>query len=170
MTRTTDGLIVLGPGEGEAFGSMDAVRKSTAADGDGRWGVVVVRGVPGEGGRTHIHRGEAEGFYILEGEVEFLGARSITPMTANSFALVPPDTEHGIRIVGTGPAAWLAVWPAALDGFPDELERLEANGASPAEIDALRRHHGIESGPSRLTAAGHLASRDGPSVGTEGRE
>ncbi len=149
MSHTTDGLIVLGPGEGEAFGSMDAVRKSTAADGDGRWGVVVVRGVPGEGGRTHVHRGEAEGFYILEGEVEFLGARSVTPMTTGSFALVPPDTEHGIRIVGTGPAAWLAVWPAALDGFPEELERLQASGASPTELDALRRQHGIESGRQR---------------------
>ena len=108
-----------------------------------------MRGVPGEGGRTHVHRGEAEGFYILEGEVEFLGAHSVTPMTAGSFALVPPDTEHGIRIVGTGPAAWLAVWPAALDRFPEELERLHASGASPAELDALRRHHGIESGRQR---------------------
>lgn len=141
MSRTTDGLIVLGPGEGDALGAMDAVRKSTAADGDGRWGVVVVRGVPGEGGRTHVHRDEAE--------VEFLGARSVTPMTTGSFALVPPDTEHGIRIVGTGPAAWLAVWPAALDGFPEELERLHASGASPAELDALRRHHGIEPGRQR---------------------
>ncbi len=160
MSRTTDGLIVLGPGEGDAFGSLDAVRKSTAGDGDGRWGLVVVRGVPGEGGRTHLHRGEAEGFYILEGEVDFLGARSVTPMRTGSFALVPPDTEHGIRIAGTGPAAWLAVWPArpaawlavwpaALDSFPEELERLHARGASPDELEALRRHHGIESGRQR---------------------
>ena len=63
--------------------------------------------------------------------------------------MVPPDTEHGILIVGTGPAAWLAVWPAALDGFPEELEHLQASGASPAELDALRRHHGIESGRQR---------------------
>ncbi len=124
MTWTADGLIVLGPGEGDAFASMDVVRKSSAADGDGRWGIVVVRGLPGEGGRTHLHRGAAEAFYVLEGEVEFLGAQSITPMTAGSFALVPPDTEHGIRIVGTNAAAWLAVWPDALDGFPEELERL----------------------------------------------
>ena len=70
-------------------------------------------------------------------------------MTTGSFALVPPDTEHGIRIVGTGPAAWLAVWPAALDRFPEELERLKASGASPTELDALRRHHRIESGRQR---------------------
>ena len=146
MTRTTDGLLVLGPGEGDAFASMDIVRKSSAADGDGRWGIVVVRGVPGEGGRTHVHRGEAEAFYIIEGQVEFLGAASSTPMGPGSFTLVPPDTEHGIRIVGDGPAAWLAVWPAALDGLLEELERLTAAGADPAEIATLRRHHGITAG------------------------
>lgn len=149
MTWTADGLIVLGPGEGDAFASMDVVRKSSAADGDGRWGIVVVRGLPGEGGRTHLHRGAAEAFYVLEGEVEFLGAQSITPMTAGSFALVPPDTEHGIRIVGTNAAAWLAVWPDALDGFPEELERLTAGGAGPKEIERLRHHHGIEPGRQR---------------------
>ena len=149
MARTEDGLIVLEPGGGDAFASMDVVRKSSAGDGDGRWGIAVVRGVPGEGGRTHVHRGEAEGFYILEGEVEFLGARTSTPLTVGSFALVPPDTEHGIRIVGTGPAAWLAIWPAALDGFPEELERLEAEGARPEEISTLRRLHGIDPGRRR---------------------
>jgi quercetin dioxygenase-like cupin family protein len=149
MTRTADGLIVLEPGQGDAFPSMDAVRKSEAADGDGRWGLVVVRGVPGEGGRTHIHEGEAEGFYILEGEVEFLGAQSVTSMNVGSFALVPPGTEHGIRIVGTGPAAWLAVWPAALDGFPEALERLEASGATPDAIATLRAQHGIRAGRQR---------------------
>lgn len=149
MARTSDGLLVLGPGEGDAFASMDVIRKSQAADGDGRWGVAVVRGVPGEGGRTHIHRGEAEGFYILEGEVEFLGAASSTRMGAGSFALVPPDTEHGIRVLGTMPAAWLAVWPAALDGFPEELERLTTAGADPMEIALLRRQHGIEAGRRR---------------------
>ena len=147
--RTEDGLLIRGPGEGDAFPSMDVVRKSSAADGDGRWGGVVVTGVPGEGGRTHRHRGEAEGFYLLEGEIEFLGASSTTPMTAGGFALVPPDTDHGIRVAGNGPAAWLAIWPAALDGFPEELERLTAAGADPAEIAVLRRHHGIEAGRRR---------------------
>ena len=57
--------------------------------------------------------------------------------------------HDGIRIVGDGPAAWLAIWPAALDGFPEELERLTAAGASPAEVAVLRRHHGIEAGQRR---------------------
>ncbi len=149
MARTLDGLIVLDPDAGDAFASMDVVRKSSAADGDGRWGVVIVRGQPGEGGRTHVHRGEAEGFFVLEGQIEFLGARSTTPMRPGAFALVPPDTEHGIRIVGDGPAAWLAIWPAALDGLPEALEQLTAEAADAPTIAALRRQHGIEPGRKR---------------------
>ena len=149
MATTDDGLVVLGPGEGEAFPGLDAVRKTTAADGDGRWGVAVVRGMPGEGGRTHRHRDEAEGFYLLEGAVELLGASSTTPLEPGAFVLVPPDTEHGLRIVGDGPAAWLAIWPASLDGFPEELERLRRTGARPAELEVLRRQHGIEPGRQR---------------------
>jgi quercetin dioxygenase-like cupin family protein len=128
---------------------MDVVRKSRASDGDGRWGAVVVRGVPGEGGRTHVHRGEAEAFYLLEGEIEFLGASSTSHLTAGAFVLVPPDTEHGIRIVGDGPAAWLAIWPAGLDGMPEEVERLAAAGATAAEIAAVRRQHGVSAGRRR---------------------
>jgi quercetin dioxygenase-like cupin family protein len=149
MARTPDGLLVLGPGEGDAFPGLDAVRKVSAADGDGRWGAAVVRGLPGEGGRTHRHRGEAEGFYLLEGSVELLGAESTTPLASGAFVLVPPDMEHGLRIVGDGPAAWLAIWPAALDGFPEELERLRRAGARPAELEILRRQHGIEPGRPR---------------------
>ena len=73
----------------------------------------------------------------------------MTTMGPGSFALVPPDTEHGIRIIGFAPAAWLAIWPARLDGFPEELERLEAQGATRAEIEALRGHHGMEPGRQR---------------------
>lgn len=148
MATTPDGLTILGPGEGDAFPSMDVVRKATAAQ-TGVGGIVVVRGMPGEGGRTHIHRGESEAFYILEGSVEFLGATSTTPLTAGAFALVPPDTEHGVRVIGDTPASWLAVWPAALDGFPEELERLISAGADATTIATLRRHHGVAPGRQR---------------------
>src|SRR3712207_7209486 len=50
--ETADGLRVLGPDDGESFPALDLVRKVTAADTGGRYGVVVVTGQPGEGGRT----------------------------------------------------------------------------------------------------------------------
>ncbi|HYH92644.1 MAG TPA: cupin domain-containing protein [Candidatus Saccharimonadales bacterium] len=144
--ETIDGLMVLGPGEGAVFGPpLDLERKATAGE-TGGWGVVIVSGMPGEGGRTHRHRGETEAFFILEGQVELLGAETVTPLGPGSFVRVPPDTEHGIRVVGDRPARWLAVWPSALDGYPEAHQALLAeDGPSEAMVE-LRRRHGIEPG------------------------
>ena len=147
--RTADGLTVVEPGAAASFGPpLDLEVYATAAE-TGGWGVVVVSGIPGEGGRTHLHRGQAEGFFLLEGDVELLGAESVTPIEAGTFVLVPPDTEHGLRIVGDGPARWLAIWPSALDGFPAAHQTLVDAGADDAAIAELRRRHGIEAGRDR---------------------
>jgi len=143
--RTLDGLMVVEPGGGDAF-KGDIVIKARAADGDGRWGVALVSGVPGEGGTTHFHEGEAEAFFILEGEVELLGASSRTPLVAGAFVLIPPDTEHGLRIVGERRASWLAIWPARLDGMPEALAAIGDDSVAEALV---RRRHGIEPGRDR---------------------
>ena len=146
--RTDDGLLVVGAEEGLA-GPDDIVVKLPASETGGRWGVVVVSGVPGEGGQTHVHRGESEGFFVLQGEIELLGASSRTPIGPGTFVLVPPDTEHGLRIVGTGEARWLAIWPAALDGLVEELLTLDPDDEPEAAAARVRRRHGIEPGRDR---------------------
>jgi mannose-6-phosphate isomerase-like protein (cupin superfamily) len=144
--RTDDGLLVVGVGEGLA-GPDDIVVKLQSSETGGRWGVAIVAGVPGEGGRTHLHRGEPEGFFVLDGEIELLGASSRTPIGAGTFVLVPPDTEHGLRIVGAGPARWLAIWPAALDGFVEAMRGVDPDdGAAAGEV---RIRHGIVTGRDR---------------------
>ena len=155
--RTDDGLLVVGAAEGLA-GPDDIVVKLQASQTGGRWGVAVVSGVPGEGGRTHVHRGEPEGFFVLQGEIELLGVASRTPIGPGTFVLVPPNTEHGLRIVGTGEARWLAIWPAALDGFVEEL--LTLGPADAAGAADLRRRHSTWSSRSTRTAA--TPSRSGP--------
>jgi quercetin dioxygenase-like cupin family protein len=146
--ETADGLRVLALDAGDHFPALDLVRKATAADTGGRYGLVIVTGQPGEGGRTHLHRGEPEAFFLIEGRVELLGAESVTPLEPGTFVLVPPDTEHGLRILGTEPARWLAVWPRALDGLPEAIEALGPD-ADPSELLAVRRAHGMEPGRTR---------------------
>ena len=144
--RTDDGLLVVGPADG-LHGPDDIVVKLQSSETGGRWGVAVVSGIPGEGGSTHLHRGEPEGFFVLQGEVELLGATSRTPIGAGTFVLVPPDTEHGLAIVGSGQARWLAIWPAALDGLVEEL--LAFDGSDTAAATDIRRRHGITPGRDR---------------------
>lgn len=148
VETTSDGLLVVGPDGGDTFPSLDIVRKVSASE-SGGWGVVVVTGYPGEGGRTHFHDGESEAFYILEGPVELLGAESVTRLETGAFVLVPPGTEHGLRMVGDGVSRWLAIWPSALDGFPDAAEAAERDDAGPRALAAIRRQHGILPGRQR---------------------
>ncbi len=143
---TEDRLLILGPNEGTAYPG-DVLQKVEAAETGGHWGVAVVWGVPGEGGHTHIHVGESEAFFILEGEVEFLGATSRTPIGPGTFVLVPPDTEHGVRITGSAPARWLAIWPAALDGMFSELGSIE--DVNQEAYDQVRLRHGVRAGRDR---------------------
>ena len=144
--ETSDGLKILAPGEGESFPSLDAVRLATAGETGGRWGAVIVSGEPGEGGKTHIHVGEPEAFLILEGSVELLGEESTTPLEPGSFVLIPPDTEHGLRILGDTTARWFAIWPSALDGFPEAVERARAEELGPEALADMRRRHRVEPG------------------------
>ena len=137
---------MIAPGEGDFFPSLDLVRLATAAETGGRWGAVIVSGEPGEGGKTHIHVGEPEAFLILEGSVELLGAESTTRLEPGSFVLVPPDTEPGLRILGDTTARWLAIWPSALDGFPEEVERVRTEESGSEALADVRRRHGVEPG------------------------
>jgi hypothetical protein len=141
---TDDNLMVLHPeDQDERNGIVELMPASLSVGG---WGAVLVRGQRGTSGRTHIHKGESEAFFILEGDIELWGARSTTPLVPGTFVLIPPDTEHGLRVLSEE-ARWLAIWPSALDGLADALADARADGRDAGEaLGELRRRHGIEPG------------------------
>ncbi len=141
---TEDNLMVLLPeDQPERDGFVSLVESSDTVGG---WGAVIIRATQGSRGTTHIHRGESEAFLILDGDVEVCGVRSVTPLMPGSFVLVPPDTEHALRVL-SAEARWLAIWPSALDGLIHELSEAKVQGRDdPATIEEIRRRHGVESG------------------------
>lgn len=140
---TEDNLMVLRP-EDQASGRVVPLVEST--DTEGGWGAVIVSATEGQGGATHFHRGESEAFFIIEGEVELHGATSVTPIVPGTFVLIPPDVEHGLKILSPT-ARWLAIWPSALDGLIDELAEATAQGRDdPETIAAIRDRHGVYPG------------------------
>lgn len=141
---TDDNLMVLNPDDQKATGTITSLM--AASESVGGWGVVIVTGTRGTSGRTHIHRGESEAFFIIEGTMDLCGATSVTPLVPGAFVLVPPDTEHGLRITSDN-AKWLAIWPAALDGVTEEIEAARAEGRDDQHtLDEIRRRHGVEFG------------------------
>ena len=141
---TDDNLMVLNPKDQLARGNITPLME--ASDSVGGWGVVLVTGKRGTSGRTHIHRGESEAFFIIEGTMDLCGSTSVTPLVPGAFVLIPPDTEHGLRVT-SDEAAWLAIWPSALDGLLDELDEAQSRGRDDQEtLDEIRSRHGVEPG------------------------
>src|SRR3954465_7341388 len=109
---------------------------------------------PGGGPPPHVHSREEEGFYVLEGEINFTvnGARTAPP--AGTFANMPVGTPHSFKNESDRPARMLiSVAPAGLERMFFEFGVPVAQGATTApptteeEIDrflAVAPRYGIE--------------------------
>ena len=90
-----DRLIVRQPGEGVRSG--DVVFLATSDD-TPRLNVCTIlldphsKGVP-----AHVHEGEDDAFYVLEGELTFEGAEGPVTAPAGTFVLAPPGVLHGFH-------------------------------------------------------------------------
>ena len=83
--------------------------KATATETEGRFSLVDSTTAPGQGSPPHLQRDDAEAFYVLEGEYEFvLGDKSATH-GPGSFVFVPRGTPHGFRNAGSVPARMLII-------------------------------------------------------------
>ncbi len=56
----------------------------------------------------HVHVGEDEMFYLLEGELTVFCGDDQWTVTASSFVFVPRDSPHGFTVTSAGPARALA--------------------------------------------------------------
>jgi mannose-6-phosphate isomerase-like protein (cupin superfamily) len=132
----------IGAREGRSIWFLDALLtwKATGAD-TGGWELVEQLGPRGFGPPLHSHNQEAEGFYILDGEVSFtVGDREILA-SAGAFVYVPPDTAHSF-VVESPVARFLTfVTPPVLESFLDELAEpatVRSLPPSPAAVDVRR--------------------------------
>jgi quercetin dioxygenase-like cupin family protein len=85
-------LIVLGPGEGKAVSVLGDryTFKAAGRDTGGRYGLVEVTAPAGAPGPPpHIHDGEEEAIYVVEGDLRVQIAERTLQASAGAFALVP---------------------------------------------------------------------------------
>ena len=84
---------------------------------------------PGDGPPLHVHAGEEETLYVLEGEVRFRLGDEVHTGSAGSIAFVPRGTPHAFQNVGDAPARMLVHFtPSGMERFFDAFARLEAPG------------------------------------------
>lgn len=110
---------------------------------------------PGREPPPHIHHGQDEAFYILEGDLTIMCGDRTWSVTAGSFVFLPKGIKHAFKIEGSMPARMLIITsPAGSSGFVSFVQDMGETASKrtlPAEtlpdmqkLQALSKKHNIE--------------------------
>jgi hypothetical protein len=84
---------------------------------------------------VHVHHREDEGFYILEGEMNFYVGDQMIKVHPGSYLFGPRDVPHAFT-VESGPARLLFVFsPAGLEGLIREMGEPARSLTVPPQLD-----------------------------------
>lgn len=143
MSTTTRGAVVVRAAEAQkvAWGPAGTIRVVAGADStDGTFSVCEVNEEPGSAAPLHVHHGEAEAFYVLEGALELTCGDETLTASAGDFVHTPKDVPHRYVVVGDRPARVLLFFsrPGFERFFLEAGRPLDAPPAPP-DPDELRR-------------------------------
>ena len=152
------------PGEGEALwflGELLVVKASEASTG-GRMSLMDIRAPRGPASPLHVHRREAEWWYVLEGELVVWAGGAVIEAPAGAFVYGPPDVPHTFSVVSEESRFLVGTQPAGFEAFvracaePAGSLTLPPPGAAvpdPARLAEVAAQHGVEIlGPPGLPA------------------
>ncbi len=95
----------------------------------------------------HVHHAHEEGFYVLEGELEFQVAGERLRVGAGSFVMVPIDVPHTFSNPGDAPARFLNTFtpPQYISYFEEMSELISKSGPpTPEQGRAVMAHYNTE--------------------------
>jgi quercetin dioxygenase-like cupin family protein len=127
---------VVGPGDGETLqGPVGGpiTFKARAEQTNGALTVFENVVAPGDGPPVHVHAGEDECWYLLEGELQFKLGEDLHDVAAGAFVYVPRGVPHAFRNIGDGYARMLVAFtPSGMERFFDRFAA-PARGVDAAE-------------------------------------
>ena len=136
------------PGEGKAVRARgsEMLFKAVAETTGGAFSLME-RSLPVSNRRPqpHTHEGP-EGFYVLEGQIEFVVGGEGRVGGPGFWALVPSGVSHTFGNAGETSARLLIIHVPAADAYFVDLQALwgRAEPPTPEEERALMRRHGLE--------------------------
>ena len=121
-------VIVLKPGEGRVIplGSIEMVVQEDGTQTRATLGVATFD-VPPHAATPppHLHRSHEEGFYVLEGELEFVTGNQVLRAPQGTWVMVPVGTPHTFRNTTDKPARFLNTFtPPLYLGYFEAMSRL----------------------------------------------
>jgi mannose-6-phosphate isomerase-like protein (cupin superfamily) len=107
------GAVVVRPGEGHRVGNVEFLARTADTP---RFTFGIIEIAPGRVLEPHVHAGEDDAFYILEGELTFGFGEQTAAAPPGTFVLVPPGVEHGFHNAGAATVRMLNIHaPAGFD-------------------------------------------------------
>ncbi len=149
---------VLGPGEGPAydFHGAGVVIKASGQDTAGQLGVMEFTYPPALSVHPHVHVGEDEMFFVLEGELTGFCDDDRWTARAGCFVFVPRDRLHGFTVTSREPARALVITG------PSQLDRQIAARGNLSPVPSPQ--------PGSTGSSRHSASRTRPVAGSGGEQ
>jgi quercetin dioxygenase-like cupin family protein len=144
MSTSTRTANVVRAGEGDAvrWGPAGTIRfLATAESTDGSFSVVESIEEPGSAAPLHVHHGEAEAFYIVDGEIELTCGDQTMRASAGDFVHTPKDVPHKYSVVGDRTARVLLLFsrPGFEGFFAEGGSPVDQPPAGPPEPEAMQR-------------------------------
>lgn len=122
------------------YGGQEMNVKLSAAESNGD--VTIIEDIipPDSGPPLHVHEAEDEGYYVLDGEFEFVCGENRVNGGTGTFVFAPRGLPHRYKNIGTEPGRMLFTFtPGGIEAFFTELgAQPELNPAIMTEI--ARRH------------------------------
>jgi mannose-6-phosphate isomerase-like protein (cupin superfamily) len=118
MAVMTPRAIVVPPGTGTRYGNVEFLAR-TADTPRFTFGIIDI--APGRHLETHVHAGEDDAFYILEGELTFELEEGEVAAPPGTFVLVPPGAPHAFTNHGRTPVRMFNIHAPA--GFDERIAR-----------------------------------------------
>jgi quercetin dioxygenase-like cupin family protein len=135
--KTTE-LYSLAQEEGKAvwaFGGQTFI-KATAEQTGGAFGLIEQTGPVGAGSPYHIHHGEDEIFFVLEGELTFISGDTRFTGTTGSYTFLPRNIPHGFKVTGDKPARFFILTTPA--GFEEFMLEMSTPAPTDAPLDMVK--------------------------------
>jgi quercetin dioxygenase-like cupin family protein len=141
MSGTPRETKVTRPGKGRSVQVIGDSYRLLAISGDAAGGYMIMEATipPGAGPPLHVHAREDEGFYVLEGQVEFQADGQTLRAGPGTFLNLPKGSRHRFQNVSDRAARMLIL--CAPGGIEDFF--VEADGQGPEALVAIAERYGI---------------------------
>ena len=115
-------------GQQRWFFGMLAETKASAADTGGMYSLLEITAPAGHQVPLHVHYGEDEGFYVLEGSITVEVGDAVVELGAGEHAFGPRDIPHRFTV---GPDGARMLWVLTPGGFEDFVVEASVPAGAP---------------------------------------